>query len=116
VLGAVCAVSGVAHAQSAAGPVPQPADGSVSYKGITLYGIVDVGLGYENHGAPFSDYFMASSADLIQKNGNHSAFGVTSNNLSQSRIGLQGIESWASATGLAFFERRLLQPVVGRSL
>jgi predicted porin len=92
-LGAVCAVSGVAQAQSTAGPVPQPADGSLSYKGITLYGIVDAGIGYETHGAPYSDYFMSSSADLIQKNGNHSAFGVTSNNLSQSRIGLQGLES-----------------------
>jgi predicted porin len=92
-LGAFSAVTGVANAQSAVGPIPQPADGSLSYKGITLYGIVDVGIGYETHGAPFSDYFMASSADLIQKNGNHSAFGATSNNMSQSRVGLQGLES-----------------------
>jgi predicted porin len=92
-LGALSAMTGVAQAQSAAGPIPQPADGSLTMKGITLYGIVDVGIGYETHGAPFSDYFMASSADLIQKNGNHSAFGLTSNNLSQSRVGLQGIES-----------------------
>src|SRR5262249_52813600 len=89
---ALSAFSGVAQAQSAAGPVTTPADGSVTYKGITLYGIVDVGLQYETHGAAFSDYYMASSADLIQKNGNHSATGVTSSNLSQSRIGLMGIE------------------------
>jgi predicted porin len=91
-LGAMSAMTGVANAQSAVGPVPQPSDSSLTMKGITLYGIVDVGIGYETHGAPFSDYFMASSADLIQKNGNHSAFGVTSSNMSQSRVGLQGIE------------------------
>jgi predicted porin len=73
--------------------VTQPSDSSLTYKGITLYGIVDVGLGFETHGAPYSDYFMASSADLIQKNGNHSALGAVSNNLSQSRIGLQGLEA-----------------------
>jgi len=91
-LGALSAITGVAQAQSAAGPVPQPADDSLSYKGITLYGIVDVGLQYETHGAPFSDYFAGTSADIVQKDSNHSAFGLTSNNLSQSRIGLQGIE------------------------
>jgi predicted porin len=92
-LGALSAVSGVANAQSAVGPVVAPADGALTYKGITLYGIVDVGLQFDTHSAPFSDYFMASSADVVQKNsGNHTAFGLTSNNLSQSRVGLMGLE------------------------
>jgi predicted porin len=64
----------------------------LTWHGITLYGIVDVGLQYETHGAPFSDYFMASSADIVQKNSRRSIVGATSSNLSQSRIGLQGIE------------------------
>ena len=84
--------TGVAQAQSAAGPVAQPADDSLTLHGITLYGIVDVGLQYESHGVPFSDYFPASSADVVQKNSNNSQFGATSSNLSQSRVGLQGIE------------------------
>lgn len=92
VLGALCAVTGTAQAQSAVGPVVAPADGSITYKGITLYGIVDVGVQYMQHGAPFSDYFMASSSDIVQKFSNHSATGVTSSNLSQSRVGLMGIE------------------------
>ena len=93
VLGASSALTGVAQAQSAVGPVTQPTDSSLTMKGITLYGIVDLGVGFINHGAPFSDYFMASSSDLIQKYGDHSAFGLTSSNMSQSRVGLQGIES-----------------------
>jgi predicted porin len=84
--------TGVAQAQSAAGPVAQPADDSLTLHGITLYGIVDVGLQYESHGVPFSDYFPASSADVVQKNSNNSQFGATSSNLSQSRVGLQGLE------------------------
>jgi predicted porin len=35
---------------------------------------------------------MASSADIVQKNSRTSIFGATSNNLSQSRVGLQGLE------------------------
>jgi len=95
-LGGLSAISGVANAQSAVGPVTTPADGSLTYKGVTLYGIIDVGVQYEEHGAPFSDYFMASSADIVQKNSNHSASGITSNNLSQSRIGLSILEPLAA--------------------
>jgi predicted porin len=70
----------------------QSADDSLTYKGITLYGTVDLGLQYQTHGAPISDYFPAGSADIVQKNSNHSITGITPNNLSQSRIGLQGVE------------------------
>jgi predicted porin len=92
-LGSLLAASGVAQAQSSMGPVPLPADGSLTIHGVTLYGIVDVGLQYESHGAPFSDYFPGGSADIIQKDSNKSQFGATPSNLSQSRIGLQGIEA-----------------------
>ena len=98
-LGSALAASATAYAQSAAGPVPQPAGDSLSYKGLTLYGIVDIGLQYETNGAPFSDYFPAGSADVVQKNSNGSQFGATPNNLSQSRIGLQGIEPLGAEAG-----------------
>lgn len=87
VLGTLLAAAGVAQAQVAA-----PADGSLTMNGVTLYGIVDIGLQYESHGAPFSDYFPAGSADIVQKNSQGSQTGATPSNLSQSRIGLQGIE------------------------
>jgi predicted porin len=92
VLGALSAVSGVANAQSTVGPVMAPSDESLTFKGITLYGIIDVGVQEETHGAPFSDYFAGISADIVQKDSNHSAFGLTSNNLSQSRVGLAVLE------------------------
>jgi len=83
---ALLASAGVAHADTA------PADSTFTWKGITLYGIVDVGLQYDSHAAPFSDYFQAGSADIVQKNSRRAQFGVTSSNLSQSRVGLQGTE------------------------
>jgi predicted porin len=87
-LGVLSIAANVAHSQSASGP----ADDSLTYHGITLYGIVDLGLQYQTHGAPISDYFPGGSSDIVQPNSNHSTLGVTPSNLSQSRIGLQGIE------------------------
>ena len=71
---------------------PAPADESLTWHGITLYGIVDVDFQYETHGAPFSNYFISGGSDIVQKNSNNSVSGVTSNGMSQSRIGLQGKE------------------------
>jgi predicted porin len=93
------AAAGVSQAQTSGNPPPavmasatSPVDESLTWHGITLYGIVDVAIQYDTHSAPFSDYFMANSADLVQKNSNNSVFGAASNNLSQSRVGLQGKE------------------------
>ncbi len=82
------AAAGVAQAQSAA---PKD-DSSLTWNGITLYGIVDVGLQYLTHGAPISDYFPAGTSSIIAKNSNASVTGLTPSNLSQSRIGLSGLE------------------------
>jgi predicted porin len=89
-LGALAAV-GVAQAQSTAAPAAST-DDSLTWHGITLYGIVDVGLQNQSHGAPISDYFVGGSAEVVQKNSNRSVTGITPSNLSQSRIGLQGLE------------------------
>jgi predicted porin len=87
-LGIVSGTTSVAQAQSAA----PAADDTLTFHGITLYGIVDVGIQNQTHGAPISDYFVGGSAEVVQKNSNHSVTGVTPSNLSQSRIGLQGAE------------------------
>jgi predicted porin len=100
------AATGLAQAQSATAPAT-PADESLTYHGITLYGIVDIGIQDQTHGAPINDYFVAGSADIVQKNSIHSVTGVTPSNLSQSRIGLQGVEpivgDWAGVFKLETF-------------
>src|SRR5258705_234695 len=81
-----------AQAQSASTPAPKAPDSSLTWNGITLYGIVDVGVQYQTHGVPISDYFPAGTESIIQKNSNGSITAVTPSNLSQSRIGLSGNE------------------------
>jgi predicted porin len=71
---------------------PNSVEGSLTWHGITLYGIIDAGIQYDTHGAPISDYYTAGSADIVQKNSDRSVFGITPNNVSNSRIGLQGDE------------------------
>jgi predicted porin len=94
VAGAILAACGAVQAQttSATAP-PAPADESLSWHGITLYGIVDVDMQYETHGAPFNNFWFAGGSEIVQKNSRENIFGVTNNGLSQSRIGLQGKES-----------------------
>lgn len=87
-LGALSAV-GVAQAQNAA---PTSADQSLTWNGITLFGTVDIGLQYDTHGAPFSDYHPAGSYNLVSTSSRQSVVGATPSNLAQSKIGLQGVE------------------------
>jgi predicted porin len=84
-------VSAPSFAQQKTGPGVPP-DESLTWHGITLYGVIDLGLQYDTHGAPFSDYRPAASADIVQKNSRQSVFGVTPSNMGQSRVGLQGNE------------------------
>ena len=87
---AALSAPGFAQAQAAA-PAPS-SDDTLTWKGITLYGIVDIGIQNQTHGAPISDYFVGGSAEVVQKNSNHAATGVVPSSLSNSRIGLQGVE------------------------
>jgi len=90
---ALLAAAGAAHAQSATPSAQAPVtDDSLTWHGITLYGIIDVGIQNQTHGAPISDYFVGGSAEIVQKNSNHSVTGVTPSNMSNSRVGLQGNE------------------------
>ena len=67
-------------------------DDSLTWHGITLYGVIDIGLQYQTHAAPLSDYRPAASGNIVQKNSRESIFGATPSNMGQSRVGLQGNE------------------------
>jgi predicted porin len=110
------AATGLAHAQSApaeAAPAA-PKDDSLTFHGITLYGIVDIGIQNQTHGAPISDYFVGGSAEIVQKNSNHSVTGVTPSNLSNSRIGLQGVEPIAGDWSGVFKLETFFNPQSGQ--
>ena len=76
------------HAQTAA---PAPAD-SLTFHGVTLYGTVDLGMAYLTHGAPLSAYYGPGLPFLIQKFNNKPILSLAPNGLSQSKIGLSGVE------------------------
>lgn len=67
-------------------------DGSLTWRGITLYGTVDIGVAYLSHGAPLTSYYGPGLPFVIQKNSNHAITSVSPNGLSQSKIGLSGAE------------------------
>jgi predicted porin len=82
--------AGTTLAQTA--PASAPAsDDSLTWHGITLYGTVDIGIQYESHGAPFSDYYTPASTNIVQKDSRESVTGATGSNLSQSKVGLRGL-------------------------
>ena len=65
---------------------------SLTWKGITLYGVVDIGVQYDTHMAPFTPFRPAASGNIVRQNSRGSVTGVTPSNMGQSRVGLQGIE------------------------
>jgi predicted porin len=68
-------------------------DDSLTWHGITLYGVIDIGLQYDTHSAPFTPYRPAASGNIVRQNSRQSVTGLTPSNMGQSRIGLQGIEA-----------------------
>jgi predicted porin len=99
---------------AAANPNAEPVQGGLTWNGISLYGIIDLGLQYDTHAAPFNDYFAGGSADIVQKNSNHAITGVTPNNLTQSRIGLQGIEPLVDGWSAIFKLETFFNPQSGQ--
>jgi predicted porin len=83
--------SGPAPAQQKTGPGIS-GDDSLTWHGITLYGVIDIGLQYDTHSAPFTPYRPSASGNIVRQNSRQSVIGLTGSNMGQSRVGLQGIE------------------------
>jgi predicted porin len=66
-------------------------EGPLTFCGITLFGTVDAGVGWVSHGLPESGQLYVGES-LINKNYNHSYFGIAPNNLSQTTLGIKGAE------------------------
>jgi predicted porin len=81
-----------AHAQQKTGP-GITGDDSLTWHGITLYGVIDIGVQYDTHSAPFTPYRPAASGNIVRQNSGGSVTGLTPSNMGQSRVGLQGTEA-----------------------
>ena len=67
-------------------------DQSLTWNGITLYGVYDIGIGYQSHGAPLSQDWFVGVQYLVDKKSLKPHTGLAPDGLSQSRIGLRGNE------------------------
>jgi predicted porin len=67
-----------------------PENDDICIKGICVYGNFDMGVTYQNHGAPLSALAGAPLDYLVSKNSAGSYFGASANNMSNSFIGLRG--------------------------
>jgi predicted porin len=115
---AVIALGGVAHAADLPVYTKAPAslapasctnaeqfittDCLLSYYGITVYGTVDIGGGYESHGTPFNSSIITGVEELLQKNSNKPQWLLTPNGMAQSNIGIKGNESIAPGLNFVF--------------
>lgn len=64
-------------------------EGPLTYKGVTLYGTVDVGYAYQTNGLPVSGALPQGLDYPLQKLSSGSVSTLTSNALEQSKIGLK---------------------------
>jgi predicted porin len=89
-------------------------DGSLTWNGITLYGVVDIGIAYQSHGAPLSQDFYTGLDYLVSKNGNKSITSFAPSGLSQSKIGLQGKEELVEGVNGIFNVEMGFNPTSGK--
>lgn len=90
------------------------ADDALTYRGITFYGTVDIGIAHLSHGAPLSATYGPGLPFMIQKNSNRPITSVVSNGLSQSKAGVSGIEPLLPGWSAVFKLETGFQPASGR--
>jgi len=100
------------QAQQKTGPGLSPED-SLTLHGITLYGVIDIGLQYDTHSAPFTPYRPSASGNIVRQNSQGSAFGLTPSNMGQSRVGLQGSEALSDDWSAVFQVESFFNPQSG---
>ena len=77
-------------------------DCPLTWNGITLYGAIDVGVGYSSHGANFNPAYPQGVAELIAKYSQGPKLQVVPNGLQRSNVGVKGIEPLAPGWSFIF--------------
>jgi predicted porin len=102
---------------SAAAPAEAKAkvkDDSLTFHGITLYGVVDVGVAYQSHGAKLNGDFPPGLEYVVAKNSGKSLVSLAPSALSQSKIGLRGKERLTDDLSAVFQLETQFVPTSGR--
>jgi predicted porin len=117
------AVSNVNPVDSMAADLPykaavnakSPENDDLCWHGVCLYGNFDMGLIYQNHGAPLSPIGVAPLNYVVAKNSLGSYFGAGPNLLSTSLIGLKGKQEIADNLYAVFNLQTQFDPASGTS-
>jgi predicted porin len=72
-----------------------PKDCPLSWWGITVYGVIDMGYGYSSHGANFNGAYPQGVAELIAKYSQGSKWQFVPNGLQRSNVGIKAKEEFA---------------------
>ncbi len=96
------------------GTPPIAAYAPLTWHGITLYGTLDVGVGYMSHGQKLSTSFGPGLNYLVSRNSGRSRWGVEPNALGYSSLGLKGRETLAPGISFVFDAQGTYLPTSGR--
>ncbi|HEX3123041.1 MAG TPA: porin, partial [Rhodanobacteraceae bacterium] len=89
-------------------------DTSLTWNGITLYGTVDIGIAYQNHGAPLSQDFYPTLQYMVGSSNNKSITTIASSGLSQSKVGIRGVEPLNDDLSFVFNAESGFNPTSGK--
>ena len=90
-----------------------PVDNGICWHGVCLYGDIDMGVSYQNHGAPLNALAGGPLDYSVQKTSNGSYFGAGPNQMSTSFIGLKGKQEIADNLYAVFNLQTLFNPASG---
>ena len=102
-----------AFAQQKTGP-GITGDDALTWNGITLYGVIDIGFQYDTHSAPFTPFRPAASGNIVRQNDYGSANGLIPSNMGQTRVGLQGLEPLYGEWSAVFQVETFFNPQSGQ--
>jgi hypothetical protein len=74
----------------------------LTWRGITLYGAIDAGAGWQSHDAPFDPRSAAGASYLIQRMNRSPRWSLAPGALSQSSIGIKGTEPIGGSFSFVF--------------
>jgi predicted porin len=77
-------------------------DCQLTYQGITVYGTIDAGFGWQSHGAPLDPRSAVAASYLIQKQNRSPMWGLAPNALTNSTIGIKGTKAIAGDISVVF--------------
>ena len=77
-------------------------DCPLTWYGVTVYGTVDMGVGWQSHGTPFNRSIISGVEELVSKNSNHAQWLPEPGGLSQSNVGIKGVEPLAPGWSFVF--------------